>query len=211
MYPHERPAAHRRSGATGDSPDCPAGDIGRRARAGGPHRQSGLRAARSRAGEPGRQPQGERRYVRDGAAGVSAQAAPAYGSVERPRLDPVASGARSHPVRRPRHPSAAGRALLPRRPEIACPPTTPLPWLPIAPGESLFEAARLEYVPQRLPLGCADGILTEAINCLSRAIPAPRAYLIYASAATADCATTSCTPSLFRLAVGDDYNEECAA
>jgi len=62
--------------------------------------------------------------------------------------------------------------------DTACPELCPgpAPMTALEPGATLFEAARLEYVPQRLPQSCADGIVTDGINCYQRVIPPPAEY-----------------------------------
>jgi hypothetical protein len=71
--------------------------------------------------------------------------------------------------------------------------------VPIEPGESLVERARLEFVPERLPRACAAGITTDAVNCYKRAIPARQTYAVWVlTSAQADCTPPSCTPSSTR-------------
>ncbi len=92
-------------------------------------------------------------------------------------------------------------------PEIPCPP---LETVALRPGESLFEASRLEVALQRLPSACADGIETNAINCYSRVIPqAALAYgiSVYASASP-DCALPGCQGQVFSRPVGAWFNED---
>lgn len=47
----------------------------------------------------------------------------------------------------------------------------PPPAVALEPGASLFEPARTEFVPARLPRGCAAGITTDAVNCYQRVVP----------------------------------------
>jgi hypothetical protein len=81
--------------------------------------------------------------------------------------------------------------------ECAGPPAA----VPIEPGESILERARLEWVPERLPRGCAAGITTDAVNCYKRAIPARQAYAVWVStSAQPDCTLPSCQPTIERAA-----------
>jgi hypothetical protein len=47
----------------------------------------------------------------------------------------------------------------------------PPPALALEPGETLFEPARTEQVPARLPRACARGIETDFVNCYQRVFP----------------------------------------
>jgi hypothetical protein len=69
----------------------------------------------------------------------------------------------------------------------------------IQPGESILERARLEFVPERLPRGCAAGITTDAVNCYKRAIPPRQEYAVWVlTSEQPDCTPPSCTPSITR-------------
>jgi hypothetical protein len=82
----------------------------------------------------------------------------------------------------------------------------PDPAVALAPGASLFEAARTPFVPARLPRGCASGITTDAVNCYQRVLP-PLAsdrptgityrYIVSASL-TPECGE-GCEPLVFQL------------
>ena len=50
----------------------------------------------------------------------------------------------------------------------------PVPRLPIQPGETLFQPAGLEVVFQRMPQACAEGSLTDTVNCYARIVPPPQ-------------------------------------
>lgn len=53
-----------------------------------------------------------------------------------------------------------------------------VPRVPIQPGETLFQRAGLEVVFQRMPRECAEGIVTEAVNCYSSVVPARGNYVL---------------------------------
>jgi len=95
-------------------------------------------------------------------------------------------------------------------PELPCPPAAPLPWVPVEPGQSLFEAARLQFLPERLPRGCADGIVTDAVNCQVRRIPPLDAgYMIAVIvSATLGCETSNCLGQIFSRPVGNYFNAD---
>jgi hypothetical protein len=93
-------------------------------------------------------------------------------------------------------------------PELPCPPAKPLGWVPIQPGQSVFESARLEYVPQRLPRGCAEGIVTEAINCQARRVPLDGAYMIAVVVSSSPTCDATCVPQIFSRPVANYFQED---
>ncbi len=63
-----------------------------------------------------------------------------------------------------------------------------VPRVPIQPGETLFQRAGLEVVFQRMPRECAEGAVTETVNCYARVIPARGDYVLSVLAFTEpDC------------------------
>jgi hypothetical protein len=90
-----------------------------------------------------------------------------------------------------------------------CPGATcvgPGPAVALEPGASIFESARTEVVPARLPRGCASGITTDAVNCYQRVLPPALAtdpgsgtyrFLVRASL-TPECAE-GCEPLAFQF------------
>lgn len=98
----------------------------------------------------------------------------------------------------------------PACPELACPPASPLPWVAVEPGQSLFEANRMEFVNERLPRGCADGVVTEAVNCQARRIPPLDGgyFIAVIVSATAGCETSNCVGQIFSRPVGNYFNAD---
>ena len=83
--------------------------------------------------------------------------------------------------------------------ERDCPPggdcIGPPPAVPLEPGQSIVEPARLEWGAERLPRACATGITSEAVNCYKRVIPPPGPYdLAVLVSDQADCTPPACTP-----------------
>jgi hypothetical protein len=90
-----------------------------------------------------------------------------------------------------------------------CPGATcigPDPAVALEPGASLFEAARTESIPARLPRGCATGITTDAVNCYQRVLPPALAIdpgggtyrLVVSASLTPECGA-GCEPLVFQL------------
>jgi hypothetical protein len=82
----------------------------------------------------------------------------------------------------------------------------PEPAVALEPGASLFEAARTESVPARLPGACAAGSTTDAVNCYQRVLPAPLAsdpaggtYRFVVSASLTPECGEGCEPLVFQL------------
>jgi hypothetical protein len=81
-----------------------------------------------------------------------------------------------------------------------------VPPVAIEPGATLFESARTEFVPARLPRGCASRISTDAVNCYQRVLPPPLAsdpnggtyQLVVSASLTPECGA-GCEPLVFRL------------
>jgi hypothetical protein len=86
-----------------------------------------------------------------------------------------------------------GRAA-PDCPEIDCAGPRRVP---IQPGETLFQQARPEIVFQRMPRACAEGAVTEAVNCYSRVIPPRGNYTLTVRASTAS--DSSVSPLVFSV------------
>jgi hypothetical protein len=90
-----------------------------------------------------------------------------------------------------------------------CPGATcvgPDPAVALEPGASLFEGARTESIPARLPRGCATGITTDAVNCYQRVLPEPLAsdpdggtYRFVVSASLTPECGAGCEPLVFQL------------
>jgi hypothetical protein len=69
-----------------------------------------------------------------------------------------------------------------------CSAETPLSWMPIEPGQSVFEPAKLEYSSRDMPKDCAERIVNDALPCVARRIPADGAYMIsVVVSASAEC------------------------